>query len=95
MTKATNTNQTNEPTHIENADATLPRATPPAAEQVRPEAGRPIQWASTGDVEQELELLKNRQWLNEALISSAQKHWHCSRLEAVRYLLSGLDECSA
>ncbi|MEI8196174.1 MAG: hypothetical protein WCI73_09725 [Phycisphaerae bacterium] len=94
-TNSNNTKQTVEQVKIEHVDATLPRVTPAAAEQVQPVAARPIQWASMEDVERELELLKNRQWLNEELISNAQKHWHCSRLQAVKYLLGGLDECSA
>lgn len=94
-TKSTFTSQVSEQGKVEHADATLSRSTPAAEEQVRPEAGRAISWASTEDIEQELELLKNRQWLSEALISNSQKHWHCSRLQAVKYLLRGLDECSA
>ena len=80
---------------VEHVDAPVSRATPAAAEHLLPQAGRPSHWVTVDDIEQELELLKNRKWLSEELIARSQKHWHCSRLQAVKYLLGGLDECSA
>ncbi len=94
-TKHTSTQQANEPGKAEHTDGTLRRVVPAAAEQVRPLAGRAIEWASVEDLEQELELRKSRQWLSEEMITTAQKHWHCSRVQAVKFLLRGLDECSA
>lgn len=96
MTTQDNINQqTNEQAKIEHVDATPVRVGAGAQEQVQPVAGRSIHWASMADLEQEMELMKNRQWLSEELITSAQKRWNCARLQAVRQLLGGLDECSA
>ena len=81
-------------TAVEAVDVTQAR-TGAAEEHMRPVEGRMISWASGEDFEQEIELLKNRNWLTEDLIAQAQRHWHCSRLQAVKYMLRGLDEGTA
>lgn len=69
--------------------------TPHAADHAKPIPNRPIQWAVTDDLESELELRKNRNWLDEELITLSQKHWNCSRQQAAARLLTALDESSA
>ena len=81
-------------TTTSNANRPENQATETKTDHVRPLPGMAIQWASTDDLDQELELMNNRRWLNEELIATSQKHWNCSRPQALKRLLRGLDECS-
>lgn len=59
----------------------------PSSEQTLPDPNRKIHWAPA-DLDQELDALKSRNWISEDLIRFSQKHWHCTREQAVERLLA-------
>ncbi|MEI8194918.1 MAG: hypothetical protein WCI73_03300 [Phycisphaerae bacterium] len=52
-----------------------------------PDPARKILWATT-PLEQQVDALRARNWITEDLIGFSQKHWHCSREEALERLLT-------
>jgi len=64
----------------------------PAASQTQPDPSVPIQWANDPSLAAKLQACRNRNWINEELITFSCKHWNCSRLEAVAKLLGTCDE---
>lgn len=57
------------------------------AEHLAPDPARQILWA-VSPMEQQVDALRSRNWITEELIGFSQKHWHCSREEALERLLS-------
>lgn len=53
-----------------------------------------IQWAAipgavaTVSLEEQYEAAKARNWINERMISQSQRHWHCTREQAIERLLA-------
>jgi len=58
------------------------------SEQTVPDPNVKIHWAPS-DLDQELDALKSRNWISEDLIKFSEKHWHCTREQAVERLLAG------
>ena len=70
----------------------------PAVSQTQPDLSMPIQWAKDPALDPslaaKLQACRNRNWINEELITFSCKHWNCSREEAVAKLLGARDEAS-
>jgi hypothetical protein len=53
-----------------------------------------IQWAvtpgavKTVSLEEQYETAKARNWISERMISQSQRHWHCTREQAIERLLA-------
>ena len=51
-----------------------------------------IHWASPmtskPELEAQFEAMRARNWITERMVNQYQKHWHCSREEALERLLS-------
>jgi hypothetical protein len=53
-----------------------------------------IQWAAvpgtvkTVSLEEQFEAAKARNWISERMISQSQRHWHCTREQAIERLLA-------
>ena len=63
--------------------------------QAAPLAARPkIHWAAAPgsikkiELEEKLEAMRSRNWITERMIEQSQKHWRCSREEAIERLLA-------
>ena len=56
-----------------------------------PDPSRKIMWAAT-PLEQQVDALRARNWITEDLIGFSQKHWRCSREEALTRLLTQAPE---
>lgn len=58
-----------------------------------PNSGQ-IHWAAAPgtvkrfDLQEQLEAAKARNWINDRMIAQCQKHWHCTREEAIERLLA-------
>ncbi len=63
-------------------------ATKASPEQTVPDPNVKIHWAPA-DLDREIDALTSRNWLSEDLIRFSQKHWRCSREQAVERLLAG------
>jgi len=57
------------------------------SEHLTPDPNVKIHWAAT-PLEQRVDALRARNWITEDLIGFSQKHWHCSRDEAIERLLT-------
>jgi hypothetical protein len=60
-------------------------------EHLTPDPSVRIHWAATPR-EQQLDALRARNWITDELIGFSQKHWHCSRDEAIDRLLAQTPE---
>lgn len=58
-------------------------------EHLTPDPNRPIMWADTSELEQEVDSLRRCNWITEDLIAFSQKHWRCSREDAISRLVAG------
>lgn len=52
-----------------------------------------IHWAAAGtfkkvELEEKLEAMRSRNWITERMIEQSQRHWNCSREEAIERLLA-------
>jgi len=60
---------------------------PFASDQVKPDPSVKIHWANT-NYDEQLELLKSRNWITETMIEQYAKLWHCDRKEALERVLA-------
>ena len=73
--------------------ATTTTAEPPQVAVATATAPK-IHWAAapgsikTIELEEKLEAARSRNWITERMIEQSQKHWHCSREEAIERLLA-------
>ena len=55
-------------------------------EQQVPDPRHPIHWAVS---QEEVDIARSRNLITDELVEFSQKHWHCSREEALNRLLAG------
>jgi hypothetical protein len=73
--------------------ATSTTAEPPQAATVTAATPK-IHWAAAPgsikkiELEEKLEAARSRNWITERMIEQSQKHWRCSREEAIERLLA-------
>ncbi|GEM_PF-3590879 len=65
----------------------------PAAATTATAAAPKIHWAAAPgsvkkiELEEKFEAMRSRNWITERMIEQSQKHWHCTREEAIERLL--------
>jgi len=76
-------------------DVTTATAEPMSTTETAPAAAaaQKIHWAAEPgkvksiELEEKLEVMRARNWVTERMIEQSQKHWHCSREEALERLI--------
>ena len=65
------------------------------ATKAAPQFNKPkIHWAAspgsfkTVELEEKLEAMRSRNWITERMIQQSQKHWNCTREQAIERLLA-------